>query len=649
MRMLPFERAVSATTVSDVQIAPDGGRIVYVAAESSHTAEHPTSAIWIVDADGDNAAPRPLTAGIAADTSPRFSPDGTRIAFLSTRGGENVAQLYLLPLDGGEAVCLTDHKTGVAAPLWSPDGSTIAYTARPDETDDARTRRETRDDARVLDTTEGGSALWLLTPTDATTGHLPAPRRLSPEGLNISSYLGAPFAWSPDGSTIVALTAVIPETNAFLTPDVVTIRVADGTVQTIATLEGPAGSPIYSPDGTTLAVIAAANRLPGRAAIVLMTATGGERRVVAPDFPGTVSHIAWLPDGTLAAQTEEGQHGRLRVITPDTGAVSHYFPPVPGVVGYRTAFSITADGSRAAFAFADAHTVCDVVVADRDTAPRPRTHLNPWLAEYDLGEMREISWQSSDGMEIHGILILPAGYEEGTAYPLLTHIHGGPAAIWSWHVYAGWHDWGQFMAQRGYAVFMPNPRGSTGRGTAFLTSIIACYGEPDWQDIITGVDMLVAQGIADPDKLVVGGWSGGGFLTNTTITRTDRFKAAISGAGIGSWVSFRATTDVRVVFDRYMDDDTANLSTFTRLSPIQYAGNAHTPTLFLHGEQDFRVPIAQGYEMYRALQHNGTEAQMVTYPREPHGIGERLHQLDLLRRVTAWYDTHLGRTSPADA
>ena len=197
------------------------------------------------------------------------------------------------------------------------------------------------------------------------------------------------------------------------------------------------------------------------------------------------------------------------------------------------------DRRHCAYVWADDTSYGDVYVAELDGAPRRLTDLNPWTREQQWGDVREVAWPSFDGLEIQGILILPLGYTEGQRYPTLLHIHGGPAAAWTRQLYAGWHDWGT-LAQRGYAVLMPNPRGSTGRGTDFLRGIAGTYGEPDFQDLMAGVDWLIAQGIADPQQLVVGGWSGGGFLTNWTITHTDRFKAAISGAGVSNWLSYLA-------------------------------------------------------------------------------------------------------------
>lgn len=344
----------------------------------------------------------------------------------------------------------------------------------------------------------------------------------------------------------------------------------------------------------------------------------------------------------MLSACEEGEREILRIIDPEARTATSAFDGFDGP-GSVTQFSATRDGARIAFVFADPTSHGDVWVGDLHGTPRKLTDLNPWTRDYDFGETREISWTSFDGLRIQGLLVLPVGYEEGTRVPLLLHIHGGPCGAWKHHLYAGWHDWAQFLAQRGYAVLMPNPRGSSGRGADFLCGIVGCYGEPDWQDLMTGVDYVIEQGIADPEQLVVGGWSGGGFLTNWTVTHTDRFKAAVSGAGISNWVSFQGTADVRSVFDGYTGRVDEDPDAHWQLSPIRYIKNAVTPTLILYGEADIRVPPSQGFEMYEGLKSRGVETQLVLYPGEPHGIGGRKHQLDLLNRVVDWYDMHLGR------
>jgi dipeptidyl aminopeptidase/acylaminoacyl peptidase len=337
------------------------------------------------------------------------------------------------------------------------------------------------------------------------------------------------------------------------------------------------------------------------------------------------------------------QEQKLLVVDLTTGATSDDVVSFDKP-GATSSFTLSADGRRVAFVRSDDDTLKDAFVADLGGSVTQLTDLNPWVRDYDFGEVRTVTWTSFDGLEIEGLLRLPAGYEEGDRVPLLLEIHGGPMGAWmhTLNAYAS-IDWSMYLAQRGYATLLPNPRGSSGRGAKFLLGIVDNYGEPDWQDLMAGVDKVIELGIADPDKLVVGGWSGGGYLTNRTITHTSRFRAAVSGAGISNWVSFQGTADCRSAFDRYFGVTEQDPDNHWKYSPIRYIKNATTPTLILYGEQDARVPPSQGFELYEGLKAVGVETQLVLYPREGHGIAERVHQLDLLERVIEWYESHLGR------
>lgn len=640
-----LEQIVAATTVSDARISPDGQQVLYVTAEASMAGEHAASVIWIVPAAGGNA--RQLTTSGASDRNPRWSPDGTAIAFLSDRERRGVSQLYLLDLTGGEARRLTDHGGGVAEHVWSPDGTAIAYTAYAGETEAAKRRRLDRDDARVLSEASRRAGLFTVAVSGTAPDTDTTPRRLSPEGLHIGSYLWNGVTWLPDGSGLVAVAGPGSKADDLTRPEIVVIDL-QGSLRSLGVFEGLTYGPTPSPDGTTLAFIAAEGAIPARFSLQTVPLQGGEPQVVVPGISASFFGVNWLPDGErLLASVDQGQSSRLLLIDLERRTVVDTMdaPAHDGTVEWEAdGGNLSANGARVAFVAADASALPDVYVADVGRQATRLTDLNPWVRDHEFGELREISWTSFDGLTIEGLLILPVGYRAGTRYPLLTHIHGGPAWAWKHALYASWHDWGHLLSQRGYATFMPNPRGSTGRDIAFLTAITGCYGEPDWQDIMTGIDALIEQGIADPDQLVVGGWSGGGFLTNWAITHTDRFKAAISGAGISNWVSSHGTADLRTVFTRYTSIIDEEPEGSWRLSPIRYIREAaNTPTLFLHGELDDRVPISQAYEMYEGLKQRGIETEMVVYPREGHGIMERRHQIDLLRRVVDWYDRHLGR------
>ena len=642
-RTLSFERAVSATLVTGLEISPDGESVVYVTGEASKTDAVPSSTIWLASTRGGPA--RRLATAEVANDRPRWAPDGRRIAFVSDRLARGTGQVYVLDVAGGEAVRLT-HGGSVLGIAWSPDGSEIAFTALDAETDEEKQRRETGGGPKVFDADVKRAHLWLVkAPADTAAidpAHLPEARRIGPEKMHVGSLADAGFVWAPDGQSLVVTIAPSPKANDTFAPEAAILSL-DGTLTSLGRFEGLIGTPQFSRDGGTLAFVAAEGAIPGFFSLQTIPAQGGHPHVVAPGFEGSFAALCWLPDGRrVVAGVETGQRHSFTLVDVTTGEMSDAFAPFERPGSGDALLSLSADGTRAVFVHADDESYGDVYAAEVGGVPTRLSDLNPWTREYEFGEVREIRWSSSDGLGIEGLLILPVGYRDDTRYPLLVHIHGGPSGAWTHHLYAGWHDWGQFFAQRGYAVFLPNPRGSSGRGTEFLRAIVGCYGEPDWDDIMTGVDHLIAQGIADPDRLVVGGWSGGGYLTNRTITHTKRFKAAVSGAGIANWVSFQGTADVRGVFDRYLGTVTADPDTHWRLSPVRLIGRAKTPTLILYGEADARVPLTQGLELYEGLKSLGVETQLVAYPGEPHVIGSRSHQLDILKRVTDWYDRHLG-------
>jgi len=644
---LALEAAVSTVGVGDLQLSPDGRRVVYSCGTTTvNRCEPPTRSLWLVGCDGGPS--RRLTDSGAADAQPRWSPDGTQIAFLSDRRKRGVSEVYLLDLDrGGEATRLTDGVSALSL-AWSPDGTQIVHAAVPSP--DAGVDEEPPDPL-VVDADVRLTALWLVgTGRGAAGDGAPPSRRLTPEGLHIvaETALGTPFAWSPDGRCMVATAARSPKLHDAALAELVVVGL-DGTVRSLAVCETYAAVPRFSPDGSTIAFNASEGGIPALYSLHLLDLSGGEPRPLLPGHDASFFGFEWLPDGRrLIVLAQERQEQRLAVVDVESGVISDAIRSSrPCVFGAPGGFSLSRDGTRIAFTRGDDNSLDDVYVADLGSDARRLTELNPAVARNDFGEVRELSWTSFDGKEIQGLLRLPVGYVEGERCPLLLLIHGGPAAAWLHALYAPpvSGGWAPVLAQRGYAVLSPNPRGSTGRGTAFLRGIVGCYGEPDWQDVMAGVDAAIELGVADPEQLVVGGWSGGGYLTNWTIARTDRFKAAVSGAGISNWVSCQGTSDCRSTFDRYFGRTDEHPDVHWQQSPIREIQNVTTPTLILFGEHDTRVPPGQGYELYEGLKARGVETQLVIYPREGHVITEREHQLDLLERIVDWFDTHLRRES----
>jgi dipeptidyl aminopeptidase/acylaminoacyl peptidase len=270
------------------------------------------------------------------------------------------------------------------------------------------------------------------------------------------------------------------------------------------------------------------------------------------------------------------------------------------------------------------------------------TNLNPQLDTFALSEMEEVEWQGSDGMPLRGWLLLPPGLAGDAPLPLVVNVHGGPSWQWGNWFHGTWHDWAQALTARGFAVLLPNPRGSTGGGERFESANRSDLGGLDFEDVMLGIDLLIERGVADPERLGIGGWSYGGFLTAWAVTQTDRFKAAVAGAAVTNWPSKVGTTDIRPYNEANFPGPLHETpDALWERSPVRYLKAVNTPTLIVHGEADPRVPVGQGYEFYLGLKAVGVPTELVTYPRQAHAFHERAFQLDLLKRTCDWFEKYL--------
>jgi dipeptidyl aminopeptidase/acylaminoacyl peptidase len=330
---------------------------------------------------------------------------------------------------------------------------------------------------------------------------------------------------------------------------------------------------------------------------------GGKAEPLPFASGGSATGLAWLPEGrrllvTLVSSLQSDLY--LVDIDSSDAGIAVATGDSPGTIAGWP--SVSADGSSLAFIRTDSSHPPEIWHGTLNGDTRSITDLNPWTRDYPLPEVREISWRSNDGLEIFGLLYLPLDFQEGRPCPLLTHIHGGPMGAWTHRFYASWHDWAIPMTQRGYAVFMPNPRGSSGRGPKYLAANQSDLGGKEWEDIETGIDEVIRLGVSDPDQLVVGGWSYGGYMTSWAVTQTRRFKAAIAGATITNWTSFHGVSTIHLFDSAYYRSDPFNADgIYTFRSPIFHVRNTATPVLFLHGEQDPICPPGQAHEMWRAL------------------------------------------------
>jgi len=593
--------------------------------------QHPVSDLWV--AQFSDGKPRRFTLGDWLDEAPRPSPDSSQIAFLSDRAERGEKSLYVISIDGGEALRIFDEQGDLSEPSWSPDGRFVAVLFTEPETQEEKEHNKRREDAKVWDANYRYRRLWII-----DTESLEA-CPISPDERQVWSY-----AWSPDSERIAINTTATPRVDdKFKEMEVTIIPRKGGTGRTVFSTYGPVEDLLWSPDGAYLAYRSRAERVYYGEYVYRRPVEGGEKICLTPGYEGTGEYLVSLVGGDLLFLAHEGVGSVLYQLSWKGERSRLCIGKGSGTLGY--AVSTSEDGKRLAMVWQDGTYAPEVHVAELnrlEQGPVRRTWLGAELEEAVLGEVEVVRWESDTGVEIQGLLVKPHGYRDGQRCPLVVQVHGGPTSFWADRFYASWRDWAQVLAGRGYAVLLPNPRGSTGRGSAFSNAIFGDVGGGELRDVIAGVDAMIERGLADPQRLGIGGWSWGGYLTALAVTQTDRFKAAVMGAGVSNLISDSSLGDIPSVNLSYFRETVyRDPDPYYERSPIRHVSNTQTPTLILHGEEDKRVSTAQSVEMYVALRTLKVETQLVTYPREGHFIEEREHQLDLVRRVVGWFEKHL--------
>jgi dipeptidyl aminopeptidase/acylaminoacyl peptidase len=589
---------------------------------------------------------RQFTSGAANDSEPRWSPDATRILFLSDRvpGEDDALRLFLLPIAGGEAQALGDLGGELSQPSWSPDGHLIAVLRRDPEPEAAKARKKERDDAIVVEEDLRFTRLWVL---DPETGRA---RCLTTGEREIRCY-----AWTPDSSALVVVTTDESIVDAVFGPaDAWRVAVGGALPQHVGRFASLPSWPVVvdAGGGLILAVRADGRRKQPSDSVWTVPVAGGEPRNILPDLVGIVEEVAPLPGrpGAVAARIVERTHGRLYAVDVLSGEMTPIAPPALAERGsVLQGVSFSTAGDRAALIWSDATTPEEVYIGAVAETVAPLTSFGTSF-QNRLQNTEHVAWIADDGIEIEGLLTYPAGYVAGRRYPLVVEIHGGPSRQWEDRVMLDWHDWAQFLASHGYAVLMPNPRGSTGYGHAFQRRLQDDVGGGESRDLIAGAMAMTERGIADPDRLGIAGWSWGGYLTAWTITRTPMFRAAVMGAGLANVVSDHGQGDIPSANLRYFPGQPYDhMESYWRASPIRHVSSVQTPTLILHGDEDARVHPAQSMEFFRALKTRGVPVRFVRYPRERHAFSERAHQIDLLNRIADWLDRYLKQPPAASS
>lgn len=640
-RALEVDDLFSIKSVGSPAVSPEGDWIAYTIRETSLEDEKSETRLWMVASGGGE--PIPLSSQDGSVGSPGWSPDGRYISFSANRNGSK-NQVWVLDRRGGEAQQLTEVEQGIGSYAWSPDGTKLLLTVRDAEEPDSLTgARAEITKPYVIDRLQFKRDY---------AGYLTGDRHThlyvwDVEAKELTQITDGPFdesspTWSPDGSQIAFVSNRTDEPDSNSNSDIWVVDAAAGaTPRQLTTNPGSDSSPVWSPDGTQIAFVR--NLEPEIIwydvnEIAVVSASGGEPRSLTGRLDRNARSIRFSESGeAVHFILEDSGDFHLASVDVGSGRVQRMVP------GPMAASSFDTEGGVTAALVATIDRPAEIHVL-RDGAFDRVTHTNDeFLEGISLARVEDIQFESPDGTAVEGFVTFPVGYRTGQTYPTLLRIHGGPVSQYA-HRFS---FEAQLFAAKGYLVVQTNPRGSSGYGQAFSQALWADWGGPDFDDVMAGVDHVISQGWADPDRLGVGGWSYGGILTDHVIVKTDRFKAAISGA---SEVLYRSNYG----HDHYQRFWEAELGlpwgetaqNWERISPFNYVENVTTPTLLMGGQDDWNVPILNSEQLYQALKRLGVPTQLVVYPRQGHGLSVPSYQKDRYERYLEWYDRYL---KPAEA
>jgi dipeptidyl aminopeptidase/acylaminoacyl peptidase len=631
--------------ITDTEISPDGQHVAYAVREAivGETTSEYRQQVHVVATDGSTDVQ--YTRGEHSSFSPRWSPSGDRIAFLSARGGP--PQVYLMRLRGGEPYPVTDAETGVNSFQWGPDGNRLAYTMTDPKSNVEKQREKEKRDVNRVNEEHRYAHLYTteVKPADDTTRTV---QRLTRGDFHVTG-----FDWAPDGEAIAFARQPTPSVNSRIERDLSVVPADSGAVEPLVERLGIDHDPRYSPDGQRVAFESMGGTKvgPGLADVWTVPAEGGDPTALARTPNQNVDLIGWTAGGeSVLVGDVAGTSTRVYAVG---GGSARQVTPGEGVYDD---VSYSRSAGRLALTYENSRAPEEVYVGPQSGFERrPLTTVNAHVPKPEMGRTELVTWTGPEGKEIEGLLTYPIGYDEGRV-PLALNVHGGPAHMHLRSFTGGSHIpyvalfKPQVFAERGYAVLRPNPRGSDGYGLAFRKAVIENWGGVDYEDLMAGVDKAVEMGVAHPDSLAIMGWSYGGYMTAWAVTQTDRFKAASMGAGLTNLISLAGTTDIPDGFPLYMGEEFWDrYAIYEAQSPIYHVKNVETPTQILHGAEDQRVPPSQGREFYRVLDRRDVPTEFVKYPRTPHAPIEPKLLMDVTPRILDWFDQHLGRSSEASS
>ena len=654
--------------IADCQIAPDGRHVVFCAQRAEKKTEKKYSNLWVVPTD--RARARQFTYGDHVDSQPKWPPDGREIAFISNRSDEKQPQIYIIPFYGGEARPLTNLKGEIGAFEWSPDGKRFVCQFRKKDKEALEREKDERKKelgivsrhiTRLFYKLDGSGFLpqerWHIWTIDARTGRA---RQLTDSDV----YDELEPWWSPDGKEIVFCSNRSDDPD--FDPDAIDLSVipaAGGDMRKIETPVGPKGTPTFSPDGKWLAYLGQEGRGQGWKNIGLwvVPADGSEEARnltetfdfsvsswTSNDLPGSplMMRPTWSKDGSriyfqvahhgntvLKSVALDGDESSLQTVIGDTGVVG--------------SFSFDKEQSKLAYFHANMTDLGQVWVLDFATGHARRSHKltrvnENLLRARDLGEMEEVWFKGAAGNDLQGWILKPPDFESKKKYPSILEIHGGPRVQYGNFFM---HEF-YFLAAHGYVVYFCNPRGGLGYGEEHAKAIVNNWGTADYDDLMAWTDFVQQKPYIDPERMGLTGGSYGGYMTNWIIGHTDRFQAAVTQRSVSNLISMYGSSDFNWAFQYEFGDEPPweNLENYWRQSPMKTIGNAKTPTLVIHSEQDLRCDMEQDEQVFVALKKLGVDTEMVRFPDEPHGLsrgGRTDRRIERLNHILRWFDRYL--------